>query len=498
MKLKLFLLSFLLAAVLFPAMSQKSLKREFRGAWLHTVSGGYKGMSTSDMQQLLVQQLNSLQEAGVNAIIFQVRPEADALYVSSLEPWSRFLTGTQGEAPSPLWDPMTFMIDQCHKRGMEFHAWINPYRVKTNIKSELAPSHIYWQHPEWFVQYGTQLYFDPGLPESQKHICKVVKDIIDRYDVDAIHMDDYFYPYPISGQDFPDDLSFARYGMGFSNKQDWRRDNVNVLIKQIHEVMRANKPWVKFGVSPFGIYRNKKNDPNGSETNGLQNYDDLYADILLWINNGWVDYNIPQVYWEIGHPAADYERLVGWWAKHANGRPLFIGQDVMRTVQKADLQNPGVSQLPRKMELQRSYPAIGGSCLWPAVSVIKNPGNYRDALIQTYHKYPALPPVFSFMDDKAPKPVRKVKDVWTADGLILFWEAPKASDEMDKAVQYVVYRFENKEKQNIEDPSKIVAITRNTYYKLPYENGKTKYRYVVTALDRLHNESKTKSKKIKL
>ena len=305
MKLKTYaLLVFLF--VMFPLMAQLSPKREFRGAWMHTVSGHYKGMGTAEMQKLLIEQLNSLQEAGINAIIFQVRPEADALYISNIEPWSRFLTGKQGQAPSPLWDPMAFMIEQCHKRGMEFHAWVNPYRVKTNLKSELAPTHIYWQHPEWFLQYGNQLYFDPGLPESRKYICKVMKDIVDRYDVDAIHMDDYFYPYPIAGQDFPDNLSFARYGMGFSNKQDWRRDNVNVLVKELHELIHTEKPWVKFGISPFGIYRNKKSDPNGSDTKGLQNYDDLYADILLWINNGWVDYAIPQVYWEIGRPAADY------------------------------------------------------------------------------------------------------------------------------------------------------------------------------------------------
>ena len=497
MKLKTYaLLVFLF--VMFPLMAQLSPKREFRGAWMHTVSGHYKGMGTAEMQKLLIEQLNSLQEAGINAIIFQVRPEADALYISNIEPWSRLLTGNQGQAPSPVWDPMAFMFEQCHKRGMEFHAWVNPYRVKTNLKSELAPTHIYWQHPEWFLQYGNQLYFDPGLPESRKYICKVMKDIVDRYDVDAIHMDDYFYPYPIAGQDFPDNLSFARYGMGFSNKQDWRRDNVNVLVKELHELIHTEKPWVKFGISPFGIYRNKKSDPNGSDTKGLQNYDDLYADILLWINNGWVDYTIPQVYWEIGHPAADYETLVGWWAKHAFKRPLFIGQDVLRTVQKADLQNPSINQMPRKMELQRAYPAIGGSCQWPAVEVVANAGNYRDMLIRSYHRFPALPPVFAFIDDKAPKQVSKLKDVWTEDGLILFWKAPEAKDEMDKAVQFVVYRFGNKEKVNLNDPSKIVAITRNPYYKLPYENGKTRYRYVVTALDRLHNESKAKAKKVKL
>ena len=478
--------------------AQNFPKREFRGAWIQTVNGQYQGMESKKLQELWRNQLNNLREAGINAILFQIRPEADAFYVSSLEPWSRFLMGVQGKIPVPLWDPTAFLIEECHKRGMEFHAWINPYRVKTNRQVKLASSHIYWQHPEWFVEYGNQTYFDPGLPESRKYICKVIADIVSRYDVDGIHMDDYFYPYPIPGITFPDDLSFARYGMGFNNRSDWRRDNVNVLIKQIHETIRACKPWVKFGISPFGIYRNKKNDVHGSETNGLQNYDDLYADVLLWVNNGWVDYLIPQIYWEIGHPAADYEKLIGWWASHASARPLFIGQDVMRTVKSADLKRPSLNQMPRKIQLQRYFPTVGGSCQWPASAVMENAGNYRDALIRHYHKYPALLPEFPFIDDKAPEKVRKVKPVWTADGYILFWKAPKAKQEMDKAIQYVIYRFAKKEKVNLNDPSKIIAITREPWYKLPYKNGKTKWRYVITALDRLQNESKGMSKKIKL
>lgn len=473
-------------------------KREFRAAWIQSVNGQFRGMPTEKLEQNLIGQLNSLQKAGINAIIFQVRPEADALYASRLEPWSRFLTGVQGKAPEPYWDPMQFMIDECHKRGMEFHAWINPYRTKTTLKSELAPNHVYNIHPEWFVTYGDQLYFDPALPESRRHICMVVSDIVSRYDVDAIHMDDYFYPYPIKGKDFPDDASFARFGGGFSNKGDWRRSNVNVLIKKLHETIREIKPWVKFGVSPFGIYRNESSDPLGSKTKGLQNYDDLYADVLLWAREGWIDYNIPQIYWHIGHPVADYETLVKWWARNTENRPLFIGQSVMNTVQNADPKNPSINQLPRKMALQRAYQTIGGSCQWPASAVVENAGKYRDALIAEYHKYPALPPVFDFMDNEAPAKVRKMKPVWTEDGYILFWTAPKYKEEMNRAVQYVVYRFNDKEKVNIDDPSHIVAITRDNFYKLPYEDGKTKYRYVVTALDRLHNESKSVGKKIKL
>lgn len=473
-------------------------KREFRGAWIQCVNGQFQGMSAQQMQQMLTRQLDYLQDAGINAVIFQVRAEADALYRSSFEPWSRFLTGVQGKAPSPRWDPLQFMIDACHERGMELHAWINPYRAKTKGTAALSPNHPYNKFPERFIEYDGQLYFDPGLPENRKYICMIVRDIVSRYDVDAIHMDDYFYPYPNPAVKFRDDPSFAQYGRGYANKADWRRDNVNVLIKEIHQTVRACKPWVKFGVSPFGIYRNQKNDPNGSATNGLQNYDDLYADVLMWVNNGWVDYNIPQIYWEMGHKAADYTTLVRWWAKNSAHRPLFIGQDVMRTVKARDLQFPSIHQMAAKMRLQRSFSTIQGSCQWYSTALVQNPGNYGTMLKQEYHRYPALMPKFTFMDNEAPGKVKKLKPVWTEDGYMLFWTAPKAKDEMDKAVQYVVYRFRKDEKVNLDDATRIVAITRSNYYKLPYENGKTKYRYVVTALDRLQNESKPVSKKIKL
>ncbi len=325
--------------------------------------------------------------------------------------------------------------------------------------------------------------------EVEKYLREYVKKY---YEIEAYSDKIYI------GKDFPDDASFARYGGGFTDKGDWRRSNVNLLIKKIHETVREIKPWVKFGVSPFGIYRNESSDPLGSKTRGLQNYDDLYADVLLWAREGWIDYNIPQIYWQIGHPVADYETLIKWWAKNTENRPLFIGQSVMNTIQNADPSNPSVNQLPRKMALQRAYQTIGGSCQWPASAVVENAGKYRDALMAEYHKYPALPPVFDFMDNEAPNKVRKVKPVWTADGYILFWTAPKYREEMNRAVQYVVYRFDAKEKVDIDDPSHIVAITRDNFYKLPYEDGKTKYRYVVTALDRLHNESKSVGKKVKL
>ena len=496
MKIKSLLAIAACALTLAASAQSKAPKREFRGAWIQCVNGQFQGMDEQRMKSVLTAQLNALQKAGINAIIFQIRAEADALYQSSYEPWSRYLTGVQGK--SPQWDPLQWMISECHKRNMELHAWINPYRARTKGTTSLSPLHPYNQHPELFLEYSGQLYFNPGLPENRKYICKIIRDIVTRYDVDALHMDDYFYPYPTPGVDFADDAAFARYGRGYANKGDWRRDNVNILIKEIHQTVRECKPWVKFGVSPFGIYRNQKNDPNGSATNGLQNYDDLYADVLLWVNNGWVDYNIPQIYWEIGNRAADYDTLTRWWAKHSAARPLFIGQDIHRTVKFTDPNNKLQHQLPAKMKLQRSLPTVQGSCQWYSAAILENPGNYATLLEKDYHRYPALIPTSPFMDDKAPGKVKKVKMVWTEDGPMLFWTAPKAKDEMDKAVQYVVYRFGAKEKVDLNDASKIVCITRDTYITLPYDGGKVKYQYVVTALDRLHNESKEAKKKVKL
>ena len=283
------------------------------------------------------------------------------------------------------------------------------------------------------------------------------------------------------------------------NVNDWRRYNVNLFIKELGEKIHQRKPWVKFGVSPFGIYRNKKNDPTlGSNTRGLQNYDDLYADVLLWVNKGWVDYCVPQLYWQIGHPTADYDTLIRWWNRYAGNRPLYIGESVDRTAKYADLQNPNSNQLPAKFRLHDQMSNVKGTVLWYAKAVVDNVGNYGTALRNYYWKYPALQPEMPFIDSKRPKKPRKVKPVWTSDGYILFWTEPRGKDWDDVATKYVVYRFNKGERVNLDNPSKIVAITSETMYKLPYVDGKTKYRYVVTALDRMNNESKAKKKSIKL
>ena len=473
------------------------VKREFRGAWIQCVNGQFEGLGRDAMQRTLSHQLDELQKDGVNAIFFQVRAECDALYPSKMEPWSRFLTGQQGRAPVPYWDPLQWMIDQCHDRGMELHAWINPYRAKTKTTSELANNHVAILHPDLVFAYDNQWILNPAKAETREYVIKVAQDIVRRYDIDGLHIDDYFYPYPAKGCSIPDEDLF-RQAQGFTNIGDWRRYNVNLFIMQLGEAVHREKPWVKFGVSPFGIYRNKTSNANGSDTNGLQNYDDLYADVLLWVNQGWVDYCVPQIYWQIGHPLADYETLIKWWDKNAGNRPLYIGEDVERTTKYADPQNPNSHQLPAKHRLHQRMKNVSGTVLWYAKAVVDNVGNYGQVLRQNYWRYPTLPPLMPFLDDKAPKKPVKVKPVWTADGYILFWTPPTAKTWGDVTNRYVIYRFDDGEAVDLNSTRHIVKITYDTMYKLPYEDGKTKYTYVVTALDRVGNESEGVKKKIKL
>lgn len=493
------LLIFILCAIVALSLNAQDTvhpKREFRGAWIQAVNGQFMNMKEERMKEYLVTMLNNLQRANINAILFQVRVEGDALYESKIEPWSRYLTGKQGVSPG--WDPLAFMVEECHKRNMELHAWINPYRARTKGTTKVAPNHRSAIVPERFISYEGQLYFNPALKENRDYICMIARDIISRYDVDGLHIDDYFYPYPVKGKEFNDEADFRRSRA--ADRGDWRRENVNRLIKQLHETVRETKPWLKFGVSPFGIYRNASAEvPEGSATNGLQAYDELYADVLLWINEGWVDYCIPQVYWEIGHKAADYETLVKWWAKYASNRPLYIGQDVNRTVRANDPVKSGQHQLPLKMELQRAEKSIQGSCQWDAASAANNVGRYRDALEFHYHRYPALMPKSSFIDKKAPKKVKGVRLIDTNSGKVLVWltKEIKKDKPLDEPWRFVVYRFDNKEKIDLDNPAKIVAITSSPYYNIP-KATEGRYTYVVTVLDRLQNESKGKKCKVNL
>ena len=484
MRKTLLLISLMLAMVM-----TAQPKREFRGAWIQCVNGQFRGIGTEAMQKTLSYQLDELQKDGCNVIIFQVRPECDALYESKYEPWSYYLTGQQGVAPRPYWDPLAWMIEQSHKRGMELHAWINPYRAKTKVAHANASNHVVSQHPERCFEYDGLTLLNPALKENRDYICQVVTDILERYDVDGLHIDDYFYPYPTPGIPIPDNAYFRANSQGFTDIGDWRRNNVNLFIEQLWATIRTVKPWVKFGVSPFGIYRNAKNDPNGSQTNGLQNYDQLYADVLLWVKNGWVDYCVPQIYWEIGNKAADYAELMNWWNKHCTKTTLVIGEDIERTAK--------FNQMEQKMNMHAELPNIQGTVLWYAKAAVDNVGNYGTQLRNVYWRYPALQPVMKHIDNKAPKKPRKVQVIDIEGQKVLFWTAPKGEGWKDAAAGYAIYRFGPGDKVDINDVTKLVTITNDTHYELPREEWGSKVTYAVTALDRMQNESSYKKVKVK-
>lgn len=368
-----------LIAALLCAICTLASPREFRGAWVQTIYQGYEKRTTDQNKAYLTQLLDSLEAWGFNAVIFQVRPRADAFYRSDIEPWSQYLTGQCGKAPSPMWDPLQFMVEQAHARGMELHAWLNPYRGPA-IADRTPPTHLLHRQPQRFVTYGKSHYFEPSQADNRLHLCRIVADILRRYDIDGIHFDDYFYPYPIAGKDFPDAKAYAQSKSPMS-RNDWRRDNVTRMIAQVADTIAAIKPWVRFGISPFGIWRNKASDPSGSETHGLQNYDDLYADVPLWAEKGLIDYQIPQLYWELDHRAAPYRTLCPWWARNQRGRHIYIGQDAENTHSKG--------QLAEKMSLARQC-GIQGHCWWYAASLaplapqLKTMGYSSKALVPEY------------------------------------------------------------------------------------------------------------------
>lgn len=472
-------LALMLSAIQLWALDVPQPRREFRGAWMHVIfQPQYSQKSTAELQSYLRSELDKLQAAGMNAILFQVRPSADALYPSELEPWSRFLT-KDGKAPEPYWDPLQFMIDETHKRGMELHAWLNPYRVTSSPNEKLASSHIYHREPERFVTYADKkIYFDPGLPENRKFIEDVVMDIVNRYDVDGIHFDDYFYPYPVAGAEFPDKASYKKYGKGMK-RNDWRRRNVDLLIEEIHAKIAAAKPWVRFGVSPFGIWRNKKSDKRGSDTNGLQNYDALFADVLLWSEKGWVDYVIPQLYWELEHKAASYLTLNQWWNDNANNRHMYIGQAVEKTMNKPDLApSKEKSQLKHKIDLTRQAENIQGTCWFPGYSITKNVGGIADSLANDLQSEIALVPSYPWISSERPA---KVSNLASKAGR-LSWSAPEPKGKTGDVVRFVIYRLDDNSR-SLSDAT-IIAVTPERNYTLTKPGT-----YVVTALNRVNNES---------
>lgn len=473
-------------------------KREFRGVWVATVANidwpSKPGLSVDQQKQELIGLLEQHKANGMNAIMLQVRPAADAFYAKSREPWSQWLMGKQGLAPAPGYDPLAFAIKEAHFRGMELHAWFNPYRATTSANAVVAEEHMTRKHPEFFFVYGGQKQFDPGIPEVREYIVQVILDVVKGYDVDGIHFDDYFYPYKIAGQTIKDASTFSKYPNGFTNISDWRRNNVDLLIKQLDDSIHHYKKFVKFGVSPFGIWKNLAEDSSGSATNGLSNYSELYADSRKWIKEGWVDYINPQIYFSFSRRAAPFATLVDWWGNNTYGRHLYIGQGPYlmhngSTKREAAWAKPG--QIPDQIRYLRENNRVQGSVFFSSKSFSTVARALGDTLKNDLYKYPALPPQMPWLDDIAPNEPQHLTAEAHRDGVHLQWEKPLMAEDGETASGYVIYRFIEGEKIGILDARNILKISFEeftSFIDTNVEKGK-RYNYLVTALDRLKNES---------
>ncbi|MFC0503645.1 glycoside hydrolase family 10 protein [Micromonospora costi] len=496
-------------------------KRQFRALWIASVTNiDWPSKDSWTAPDQVAKQkaeylgwLDLAQKLNHNAVVVQVRPTADAFWPSQVEPWSEYLTGVRGQNPG--WDPLAFLVEESHKRNLEFHAWMNPYRVSMPAPggagadiSKLAPNHPVRQHPDWVFAYppagvaGSRLYYNPGIPEVREFVQTAMMDAVKRYDIDAVHFDDYFYPYPSGTYQVPDDATFAAYNRGFTDRADWRRDNINLLIQEMNAKIKAAKPWVKFGVSPFGIWRNASADPRGSDTTGSQSYDIISADTRKWVKEEWIDYIVPQLYWYIGqYPAADYARLVPWWAETVRGTKvqLYIGQADYKSGDPAYgtfWMNP--RELSDHLTLNRSYPEVQGNVHFSAVQVRANRLGATDIYAAEHYSRPALIPTMSHLPSKPllmPVVTRSARD---DDGVRLSWRQPADGvGPFGTATSYAIYRFDGVTLAgacDLADAAHLVDTVRATdgavqsWVDTTAEPGH-RYTYYVTALDRLANES---------
>lgn len=474
-------------------------KREFRAVWIATVDNidwpSKKGLPTPDQQREITAMFDQHQQMGLNAVVVQIRSAADAFYAKSSEPWSEWLTGQQGLAPEPFYDPLEFMIDEAHQRGLEFHAWFNLDRATFSKKASVAPTNIVFRKPEWILEYGGRKLFNLGVPAVRSYIAGVVANVVREYDVDGIHFDDYFYPYAEAGQVLRDDETYQANFNGMK-KDDWRRDNVTKLVAELRDSIRANKPWVKFGISPFGIWKNRSNDPEGSLTNGGQSYYDLYADTRKWVRDGLIDYIVPQVYFSSEFGRAPYKTLVEWWTRNKGKVHLYVGQGAYR-VGRGSERDPGwgrATEFPNQVRYNRQQPGVLGSIFFSAKSLMTNPLAIRDSLQANFYRHPALVPTMPWLDSIPPLPPHDLKAAMTPEGLELYWQQPGQALDGDGANSYVVYRFEGRRPRLLmDDPRFIVARcfgeSSTRFIDKSADPGK-KYTYVVTAVDRLNNESR--------
>ena len=406
-------------------------RKEVRGVWVATVDymDWPRNRANAEVQkQEFINYLKLFKQYNVNMVVMQIRPMADAFYDSPLEPWSQYITGTQGKDPG--YDVLKFMIDETHKQGLEFHAWLNPYRISNNVKTfKPAEDHIYNKHPEWTMTYQNLLIFRPALPEVRQFMVDVIDDLITKYDVDGVHFDDYFYPYP-AGVELNDQGDFITYGQEFDNIEDFRRDNVNKVIKEIHDLIVAKRPDIIFSISPYGVWRNRENDPRGSDSHGITNYDDLYADIRLWCEKGWIDMVIPQLYASTENYNMNFIKMSEWWAKNSFNCPVIIGHGLYK------FGNPAEGDIfmdPLQLETQFFYARrqenIQGSFLFNATAFTQNRINILSNLEKIYADK-ALIPFMGRATVAAPQPVTQI----TSSGKKLSWQS------QGNSIRYAIYK----------------------------------------------------------
>ncbi|HTG65952.1 MAG TPA: family 10 glycosylhydrolase [Flavobacterium sp.] len=433
-------------------------KNEFRAVWIATVANidwPIKNTDSVEKQKAdFLAILDAYKRLNYNVVIVQIRTAGDALYPTNLAPWSKYLTGKQGQAPVPFYDPLEWMINEAHNRGFEFHAWLNPYRATMDLNTTvLSKDHDVLKHPEWMIKYGGKYYYNPALPEVQNHLMTVVEEVVTKYDIDAIHFDDYFYPYKVVGEIFNDTAAYKKYGKGM-NIEDWRRDNVNTYVKNTFNSIKKLKPWVQFGISPFGVWRNKSVDPKGSDTQaGQTNYDDLYADPMAWMEGNYIDYILPQLYWSIDHPKASYAKLSKWWSENTNANTaLYIGNGSYKINADSDKKWFLPSEIPNQIDLTRTFKNINGNAFFSAKYFVNQNRAVTQLLESKQYKYPALPYV-------VPNSRGIVADIPCITNInnqtsntIVTLDFPKQS----KIRYIVVYGSTNKALIDVNNPSQII------------------------------------------
>jgi uncharacterized lipoprotein YddW (UPF0748 family) len=455
-----------------------------RGVWIASVSNIDFPLRSSDsptqQRTTFIDILENHRRAGINAVFVQIRPSADAFYANAPEPWSEWLTGAQGRAPEPAWDPLKFMLEEAHKRNMEFHAWFNPFRSVVSSSSRVADTHISRLQPAWHLAYTSPFrLLNPGLPEVREYVLGVILDVVRRYDIDGVHFDDYFYPY--EGTTTQDASTFAQYPRGIGNIADWRRDNVNIFVKAVGDSIRAVKRHVKFGISPFGIWRS--GTPQGIV--GLDAYSVIYCDALAWLQAGTVDYVIPQLYWKFGG-GQDYAKLMPWWLSQTRGagRHLYTGLGAYRLTDAAWT----ASDLTRQIDFNREQRSEGA--VWfSSNGLTRNLKGILTSLQAGQYATPALPPVMAWKDSIAPLPPRNcVGNSPKQDSLVIRWDAPERASDGDSATYYVVYRGAISTTPTVDNAAQILGMTRERVFT--YSGRLPATGFFVTALDRLHNESR--------